>query len=80
MPEVSPVNVMRELPSGLWVAIAATVVALAIVLHAIFPRYNYQLFENGRAMVIYDRWTGKFQRANYDEKGAPTLTAVLTPF
>ena len=80
MPEVSPVNVMRELPSGLWVAIAATVVALAIVLNAIFPRYNYQLFENGRAMVIYDRWTGKFQRANYDEKGDPTLTRVLTPF
>ena len=48
-------TVMRELPSGLWVTIAATVVALAIILNAIFPRYNYQLVENGRAMVSHDR-------------------------
>jgi hypothetical protein len=36
--------------------------------------------DDGRAMMIYDRWSGQFQRANYDERGEPSLTRVLTPF
>jgi hypothetical protein len=34
----------------------------------------------GRSMIIYDRWGGRFQRASYDAEGQPTLTRLLYPF
>jgi hypothetical protein len=60
---------------------AIVLVALAITLHALFPRYDYRVVgEDGRALMIYDRWSGRFQRANYDAAGEPSLTKVVTPF
>jgi hypothetical protein len=72
---------LRDLPAGVWAVLASLVLALAIVLHAIFPRYDYRVIgEEGHALMIYDRWSGRFQRANYDPAGEPRLTPVVTPF
>jgi hypothetical protein len=73
-------NLLRDVSPAVWVAVALIVVAVAITLHAVLPRYEFQMIENGRAMMIYDRWGGKFQRVNYDANGEPALTKVLTPF
>ncbi len=68
------------LPPGLWVFLGAVLVAVAIVIHAIFPRYDYRIIGDGRTMMIYDRWGGRFQRATYAPDGTATLERVLTPF
>ena len=31
-------------------------------------------------IVVYDRWTGRFQRAVYDDKGGLNVMGVFTPF
>jgi hypothetical protein len=73
-------NPFRELPPAVWVGAATILVALAIIFHALFPRYEYRSVADGRALVVYDRWTGRFQRVNYDAAGEPSLTRVVTPF
>ena len=73
-------NLLRDVSPAVWIAAALIFVALALVLHGVLPRYEFQMLDNGHAMMIYDRWGGKFQRANYNDKGEPTLTTVLTPF
>jgi hypothetical protein len=74
-------STLRDLPRGLWAFLAALIVALAIALHAVFPRYEFRIVgEDGRGIIVYDRWTGKFQRADYSTTGEPTLRPVLTPF
>jgi hypothetical protein len=71
----------RDVPSAFWAFLAALAIALAIALHAVFPRYDYRITgQDGRGIVIYDRWTGQFQRADYPEHGEPTLQKVLRPF
>jgi hypothetical protein len=79
-PSAEPLT-LREFPSAVWLTIGALLLAGAIIVQAIFPRYEFQMIgDDGRAMMIYDRWSGQFQRANYDERGEPSLTRVLTPF
>jgi hypothetical protein len=71
----------RDAPPAIWLALAALLIAAAIALQALFPRYEFAIIgEDGRAMMIYDRWTNQFQRAIYDEKGEPRLTGVVRPF
>ena len=70
----------RDIPTAVWIAVAMLLLAIAVVLHGILPRYEFQVVENGRAIIVYDRWSGRFQRANYDENGNPTLTSVVQPF
>ena len=68
-----------EITSGaLWRIAAAVVIALAIVLHALFPRYDFALM--GESVIVFDRWTGAFQRATYGEDGEPRASSVLRPF
>jgi hypothetical protein len=70
-----------DVPGAVWVAAALVALALAVVLHAVFPRYDYQVIgDDGRAVLVYDRWSGRFQRANYDASAEPSLSRVLTPF
>ncbi len=69
-----------NLPHGLWALLAACALALGLCLHAMLPRYEYTVIKDGQAMMIYDKWTGKWQRANYNEQGDPELRRVLTPF
>jgi len=72
---------LRDVPSAVWAFLAALVIALAIALHAVFPRYDYRITgPDGRGIVIYDRWTGQFQRGDYPAQGEPTLQRVLRPF
>lgn len=74
-------NLLRDVPQAVWIAIAVLALAGSIGLHALFPRYQFAVIgSDGKAMIIYDRWAGRFQRAVYDEHGEPTLTRVLTPF
>jgi len=73
-------NLWHEIPAGTWIAIGAMLLAGALFFHAAFPRYEVHVLGDGHAMVIYDRWSGRFQRANYDDRGEPTLTKVLSPF
>jgi len=74
-------GLLREIPAGTWIALATLVLAGALLFHAAFPRYVFQVVGNeGKALVIYDRWSGRFQRVNYDEHGEPSLTKVVTPF
>jgi hypothetical protein len=70
----------RDIPTAVWIAVAMLLLAIAVVLHGILPRYEFRVVENGRAIIVYDRWSGRFQRANYDENGNPTLTSVVQPF
>ena len=72
---------LRELPHALWIAAGLVVMAMAIVIHAVFPRYEFRVVgDDGHAVIIYDRWTNELQRANYDAQGTPTLTPVIRPF
>lgn len=64
----------------IWIALATFALSAALVLQVVLPRYEFQIIDNGRAMMIHDRWSGRFQRANYDAHGEPSLTRVLTPF
>ena len=64
-----------------WAAIiAAFVLALGVVAHALLPRYSYQVSSDAAAVMIYDRWSGKFQRAVYGSDGQLQLQAVIAPF
>ena len=64
-----------------WLAGGVIVLALAIVAHSLFPRYDLKVVgDDGRAVIVFDRWTSEFQRANYDSQGVPTLTSVVRPF
>jgi hypothetical protein len=71
-------NLLRDVPTVVWIAVAAILIALAIGLHGIMPRYEFS--SNGSSVVVYDRWTGRFQRATYNEQGEPTLSQVVRPF
>jgi len=61
-------------------AIAALAV-LALFAHTFFPRYEFRSVNpGGTAIVVYDRWSGRFQRAVYDESGRVKPMDVYTPF
>ena len=64
---------------GMWIGIAAAVLALGLVAHSLFPRYELTP-HGGDAVVVFDRWTGAFQRATYGPDGEPRATAVVRPF
>lgn len=71
---------MKEISLGLWIFLSSIVVACALGFYTLVPRYEYTLIENGKAMLIYDRWAGRFQVATYDGEWTPTLRRVLLPF
>jgi hypothetical protein len=64
-----------------WVVIGAVLVAVALVLHAIFPRYEWRSVDaDGRAIVVYDRWAGRFQRAAWQADGSVQAMSLWSPF
>ena len=66
---------------GIWLLGAAALLAAAIVLHALVPRYEMRPHgTGGDAVVVFDRWTGQFQRAVYGADGEPRTSAVVRPF
>lgn len=69
-----------ELPLK-WAAVAAFfLLGLGVLAHALMPRFEYQVAPDGYTLVIYDKWTGKFQRAVYSPDGDLKLQRVITPF
>jgi len=81
MSEVRPGGVLRSMPPGAWAALVAALIALAIVLHALLPRYSFSTVgQDGAVVLVFDRWTGQFQRATYGPDGEPRVTSVVKPF
>ena len=55
--------------------------AIAVVLHAVWPRYELTTIGvNRESVVVFDRWTGQFQRVDYLPSGEPRATSVVDPF
>jgi len=71
---------LKDVPSGAYLVVAAIIVTAGLIVGAVFPRYDYRLIEDGKAIVIYDRWSNRFQRANYDASGNADLKGVVSPF
>ena len=68
-------------PAGVWVVAAAAIVAAGLVLQALFPRYELIPHgADGSAVVVFDTWTGQFQRATYGADGEPRTSVVVRPF
>lgn len=63
-----------------WLIIALLVLSAALVFHAVFPRYEWHVEPGGGAVVVYDRWQGRFQRAVFQDDGALTPSQVFVPF
>ena len=62
-------------------AVLAALAIAALFVRAVFPRYEFRpVNPDGTAIVVYDRWSGKFQRAVYDEGGRVKPMDVFTPF
>jgi hypothetical protein len=64
-----------------WWALLGVIVA-AIAAHAFLPRYEWRTVTGTSSVtiVVYDRWTGRIQRAVYDDKGGLNVMGVYTPF
>jgi hypothetical protein len=58
------------------------VILAGILAHAFLPRYDWRAERepNGVSILVYDKWTGRMQRAVYDDKGSLNLMGVYTPF
>jgi len=69
------------IPFGAWLVIVAAVVAVALLVHAELPRYEVRMLgPDGRAVLIFDKWSGRMQRADFGPNGEPSLKAVIEPF
>ena len=66
----------------LWKYVLVAVIAAAVLLHAFFPRYEWRSMDRDGSVsiVVYDRWTGRFQRAVYDDKGGLNVMGAYMPF
>jgi hypothetical protein len=58
------------------------VVAIGLLAHAFFPRYDYRTVQNDKSIsiIVYDRWAGRFQRAVYGDNGDLKVMGVYSPF
>ena len=64
-----------------WWALLGVMVA-AIFAHAYLPRYEWREIRDTSSVsvVVYDKWTGRMQRAVYDDKGGLNVMRVYAPF
>ena len=64
-----------------WWALLAVMIA-AIFAHTCLPRYEWREVHetSSLSIVVYDKWTGRLQRAVYDDKGGLNVMGVYTPF
>jgi hypothetical protein len=64
-----------------WWAFLGVLVA-AIFAHALLPRYDWKEVRdpNSVSVLVYDKWTGRMQRAIYDDKGQLSVLNVYVPF
>ena len=59
-------------------AIGFGLLLLILAWRVVFPRYEWQPVGDGHALIVHDRWTGRFQRAQWDANGKLLLTDVYT--
>jgi len=60
---------------------AAGLVALGLILHALFPRYEWRAIgDTGNVVIVYDRWSNYLQRATYDDQGKVHPMEPFKPF
>jgi hypothetical protein len=71
---------MADISKEVWGYAILGLVAVAVLVHALFPRYEWKIMGDGSAIVVYDRWGGRFQRAVYDQSGKLRVMDVYTPF
>ena len=64
-----------------WWAFLGVLVA-AILAHSFLPRYDWrEVRDSGSiSVLVYDKWTGRIQRAVYDDKGGLSASGVYEPF
>jgi len=68
-------------PKDAWKLVLAIGVTVGLILHAVFPRYEWRTVgDNGMIIVVYDRWANYFQRAVYDEQGNVKPNQPYKPF
>lgn len=66
---------------GVAALVVVALLAIALVLHAMLPRYEMTTIGvNRESVVVFDRWTGQFQRIDYLPGGEPRATSVVDPF
>ncbi len=54
----------------LWKLVVGVLLAIGVILHAVLPRYEWRTIgDDGRVIVVYDRWSNYIQRAVYDDQG-----------
>lgn len=76
-----PGSMFGPISSGVWWSAVALIIAVAIVLHAMLPRYSFTTVgQDGAVVLVFDRWTGQFQRAIYGPDGEPRVSSVVRPF
>jgi hypothetical protein len=58
------------------------VLVLAIFAHSMLPRYDWREVRDpgSVSVVVYDKWTGRMQRAIYDDQGKLSVLSVYVPF
>jgi hypothetical protein len=58
------------------------VLVLAIFAHSMLPRYDWREVRDpgSVSVVVYDKWTGRMQRAIYDDQGKLSVLGVYVPF
>ena len=63
-----------------WLIIPLLAVAAGLVFNAVFPRYEWTVPADGTSVVVFDRWKGRFQRADYQNDGTLKPWPVFVPF
>ncbi len=58
------------------------VVVLLVLAYIFLPRYEWKTLSEDQSVsiIVYDRWTGRIQRAVYDNEGGLNVMGVYTPF
>jgi hypothetical protein len=58
------------------------VLVVAVFAHVLLPRYDWKEVRdpNAVSVLVYDKWTGRMQRAIYDDKGQLSVLNVYVPF
>ena len=72
---------LETLQRSIGFLLVAVLLAVAVTLHALLPRYDWQpVTPDGRTVIVHDRWTNRFQRATFLETGRIQLSDVyVTP-
>ena len=66
----------------LWKLLVGILIGVALLAHVFFPRYEWRTVQGQGTVtvVVYDRWSGRFQRATYADQGGLNVMDVYTPF